>query len=464
MTLQRPRAALVAAAITTAALAAGALIGAEAAAGDFHSALADYHAGRYEAARAQFLALAELGNCSAQFNLAAMALHGQGGATDTGSGAGWLQSAAGNGCGDLVGNRLTALRDKLTADEARTAADIVAHYGPEALAAQGVLNPQLACYDWTPPRAIAVTTAEPPAAARGQQPAMVITALMVGTDGRPRDPEILLAVPGEAFAPAAIEAWLNSTFATAQRGADPLAARLETKTVFPDGARLADAGVIRQARSAAQADDPAAAYLVGLVAMHDSSLGLSAVQAKELVLGAAREGNADAQYWVGSQLRASAPCHPHTRGAVWLRHAADGGNAAAQLLLAADLLAGAPGASQTAQARTLLAQAARSNNYYVRKHVIALLATSPLDAVRDPHAALELASQLGAGPIRTDPQLYETVAAAYAANGDFRNAAAQQQLALQKARELRWDTRTMAQRLDDYRRGTAWRGDLLAAL
>jgi TPR repeat protein len=149
---------------------------------------------------------------------------------------------------------------------------------------------------------------------------------------------------------------------------------------------------------------------------------------------------------------------------VWLRHAADGGNAAAQLVLAQDLLAGSPSAAQTTQARTLLAQAARADSYYVRKHVVALLATSPVDAVRDPHAALELARQLAAGAIKVDPQMYETVAAAYAANGDFKNAAAQQQLAVQTARGLHWDTRTMAERLEEYRRGTAWRGDLLAAL
>jgi TPR repeat protein len=59
------------------------------------------------------------GNCPSQFNLAAMALHGQGGAKDLGSGAGWLQAAAGNGCDELVGNRLTGLTAKLSPEEAR---------------------------------------------------------------------------------------------------------------------------------------------------------------------------------------------------------------------------------------------------------------------------------------------------------------------------------------------------------
>ena len=465
MRLQPPRAAHLAAVIAVATLASRAILAADAAMSDFQHALGDYQAGRYDAARAQFLALAELGNCSAQFNLAAMALHGQGAAKDTGSGVGWLQSAAGNGCADLVGNRLPALRAKLTPEETRAAADIVARYGPDALEAQGIVNPQLSCHDTAQPSAITPTQAEPPAAARGRpQPALVVTALLVGVDGRVRDPEILLAVPDETFAAPAIEAWLNSQFTPAQRGGGPVVARLEARTLFTASAPLADAELIRKARSAAQAGEPAAAYLVGLAALHDPSLGLAPARARELLLGAARDGSADAQYWVGSQLRASAACHPRANGAVWLRHAAARGNAAAQLLFAEDLLAGTAGAAQVEQARALLAQAARADSYYVRKHVVALLATSPLDAVRDPHTALELASQLAAGPIRTDPQMYETVAAAYAANGDFKNAAAQQQLAVQKARELRWDTRTMAQRLDEYRRGTAWHGDLFAAL
>jgi len=55
-----------------------ALCGPLAAHADFEGAMRDYNAGRYDAAHAQFLALAELGDCSSQFNLGAMALKGQG--------------------------------------------------------------------------------------------------------------------------------------------------------------------------------------------------------------------------------------------------------------------------------------------------------------------------------------------------------------------------------------------------
>src|SRR3979490_2204259 len=90
---------------TLRALAVSALWGAMPAPADFQSALGEYNAGRYELAHAHFLALAELGDCSSQFNLAAMALKGQGGPKDDGSGVGWLQGARANGCGELGGNK-----------------------------------------------------------------------------------------------------------------------------------------------------------------------------------------------------------------------------------------------------------------------------------------------------------------------------------------------------------------------
>src|SRR5207237_96394 len=141
------------------------------------------------------------------------------------------------------------------------------------------------------------------------------------------------------------------------------------------------------------------------------------------------------------------------------------------------------------------------HSFYVRKHVAALLAASPLDAVRDPatalRVALELAAgeiqtdpqmfetlaaayaasgdfgsaiaksalrvalELAAGEIQTDPQMFETLAAAYAASGDFGSAIAKQRIALRKAEALAWDTRLMKQRLGEYRAGRAWRGALL---
>ena len=100
---------------------AAALLGAMPAHADFQAAMREYSAGHYDLARTQFLALAELGDCSSQFNLGAMALKGQGGPRDTGSGVGWLEAAAGNGCQQLVGDKVAPLAARLSADESRAA-------------------------------------------------------------------------------------------------------------------------------------------------------------------------------------------------------------------------------------------------------------------------------------------------------------------------------------------------------
>jgi hypothetical protein len=58
--------------------------------------------------------------------------------------------------------------------------------------------------------------------------------------------------------------------------------------------------------------------------------------------------------------------------------------------------------------------------------------------------------------------MFEAVAAAYAANKDFREAASQQRVAIAKASALGWDRAAMQQRLGAYRAEHAWTGDLFA--
>ncbi len=432
---------------------------------DFRAALGEYNAGHYEAAHAQFLKLAELGDCSSQFNLGAMALKGEGVPKDMGSGVGWLRAAAGNGCQQLVGSKLPGLESRLDAGESRAATGIVARYGRDALREQGVVDPEFSCRGDTPAGVLESPAPQFPLLEAGApREAIVITGLTIGIDGLARNPEILLALPEKGFAAAAVESWLNSRFTPASRGGAPVESRLQAKLVFgvQGGKGLADLDALRAARQGADAGDAAASYTTGLVATLDSSLGLSYARGLQLLLSAARDGESRAQYWVGTQLRATTACHPRADGSVWLRHAADGGSAAARLMLAADLLAGAPSAAQAEKARALLEQAAGTETFYVAKHVAALLATSPLEAVRDPPTALEVALKLAAGEIQSDPQMFETVAAAYAANGDFRNAAAQQRIAIRKAEALAWNTRAMKERLTEYRAERPWRGNLLA--
>jgi TPR repeat protein len=441
-----------------AALAALAMSTSFAAWGDFNTAVNDYHAGRYDSAHAQFLEMAALGDCSSQFNLGAMALHGQGGPQDTGAGAGWLEAAIDNGCGALVGGRLASLKPKLSDAEQRSAADIVAHYGHAALRAEGVVDPELSCSDET-----AAAVLDVPVPDAGRVPpggALVIAVLTIGADGFPRDPQILLADPAQGFAAAAVEAWMHGRFAPATHGGVPVASQIQVRYVFTRKADvdLWGTAALKDVREAANAGDPSAEYRLGL-ASYDAAPGDSA-RAEEFLLRAARDGNPKAQYWIGARLHASAACHRDINGAVWLKSAARAGAAPAEVMLAGDLLRGTPGAAQITEARAQLAAAAPSSDYYVMKHVAALLAASPVEAARDPATALGVARRLAAGEIQSDPQMFEAVAAADAANGDFAGAAAGQMTAIDKAKALGWELQDMQERLETYRAGRAWHGEL----
>jgi uncharacterized protein len=433
---------------------------------DFTAALKDYNEGRGDAAHTRFLSLADLGDCPSQFNLGAMALKGQGGPQDRGAGVGWLQAALSNGCRQQVGERLPGLQATLSPEQSRAAQEILARYGHDALQAQGIVNPNFECPALTPAIVRDTPTPEyPHLRTSGNPEALVVTAFTIGVDGFARDPQVLLSVPEQGFPAAAVEAWLNSRFLPAMRAGVPVESRLQAKLRFVGSAgNLAAAPAYKVALPAADAGDPAAQYLVGLTATLDASLGVMASRAGNMLIDSARAGDAQSQYWVALQLRAAAACHPQANWRLWLRHAAEGGSAAAQADYAAQLLRGSPGAEELAQARTYLERAAASSDYYGRKHAVALLAASPVAAVRDPARARSAADALlHANEIQSDPQMFEVVAAAYAANREYGNAVAAQHEAIQKAVNLGWDTAPMRERLAAYRRDAPWVGDLYAA-
>ena len=453
--------------LTHSALAAGTLVLAATAHADFSAAMKDYNAGRFDTARTQFLSLAELGDCSSQFNLGAMALKGQGGTADRGAGVGWLEASLSNGCRQLVGERLPALQAALTPEQRSAAEAIVARYSHDALQAQGAVNPNFECQAVTPAGVRDAATPEYTRQKGGSNPdGIVIAALTIGVDGHARDPQVLVSVPQDVFTAAAVEAWLNSHFQPATRAGVPIESRLLLKQRFVgNSGNLARSPAYEPALPAAEAGEPAAQYLVGLTATLEPALGVVAARGGNMLIDSARAGDADAQYWVAVQLRAAAACRPQTSWRLWLRHAAEGGSAAAAADYAAELLRGSPSAEQLGEARTLLQRAAASKDYYARKHAVALLAASPVETVRDPKLARSAAETLvHANEIQSDPQMFEVLAAAYASSNEYGNAVEAQRKAIQKALSLGWTTSLMEERLATYRHDAPWVGDLYAAV
>lgn len=447
-----------------AALGAGALARA-----DFPAATRDYEAGRYDAAHSEFLKLAELGDAASQFNLGAMAMHGQGGPKDSGVAVGWLLAAADNGSLRIPHDQLVDMRFHLSDAERKTADDILAHFGRAGLAETvlPVPTPGAHCRNTVPAQVTRTITPSsnyyPSGGRRGDQNGFVILQMRVDVDGIPRDPEILMSVPSPEFSAAAVDVWMPSRWIPAQRDGVPVPSKVAVKVVFnmQGGGVLWDRPALKAIREAALTGDPTAQYQIGLAATLDPSLGILASQAYKLLVSAAQGGHPRAQYWAATRFTSVGTCDVDRKKMPWLRAAASAGDGAAQLALALELLS-QPTPDQVGAARALLEQAAQSDDVYAMRHVAALLAASPIAALRDPATARSVADRLMKSPSESDPQLYEAAALAYAASGNFWEARAKEQQAIRKAQQLQWDTQPLQERLALYGGSKPWNGDLFA--
>lgn len=450
----------------------GALIGAPPAQADFVDALKDYRAGRYESARAEFAALAELGDSASQHNLGAMTLNGEGGPKDAGTAVGWLMAASNNGDQRLTPGKLEELKKQLTPEQRQAADEIFKRYRRAGLEQTVLPDPQPRCHKRTPPK-VATSVRHgsdlyPENGRQHWQNGFVIIQLTIGVDGVPRDPQVLMSEPSAEFSAAAIDVWMPSRWEPAAEDGLPVESRMSVKVAFSlgGGGVLWNLPALKKIREAAQSGNPTAQYLIGLAATLDPSLAIKRDEANKLLLLAAQGGYPQAQYWIANRFINSAECVPESKKMVWLRAAARAGDGAAELTLAQTLLEHEPTAEQIAEARSLLIQAAPSEDLYVMTHVAALLGASPLEAVRDPGTAKAVADRLKElrNAPEKDPQMYEAAAAAYAAHGDFRLASSQEERAIRKAAGLGWNTQPMEERLALYRKSQPWVGDLFAAV
>jgi TPR repeat protein len=434
---------------------------------DFPSALGQYQAGQFVPARSEFLRLARLGNAAAQHNLATMALRGQGGAEDRGEALGWFLAARENGNHDLGDSQLADLKSKLDPAGEAQAARIVAAYGKEALEANVLPPVAAACPGFVPPTMRIEAPAPYSYEAREVGVSGVgVVSFTVGLDGLAHDQEVVSAMPHPAFGQPAVDAVLGSRFTPASAGGQVIEARTWTFIGFKLKAGVAsiwEPGLLAGVRARAAEGDVPSLYLFGLIARLDPAVGIARDKADAILLEAAQGGNPDAEYWMATVLDGSRRCGPD-RALPWLRAAAEGGHEAARVALGERLLEGEPDAARLAEAKGWFESVVGSRNAYATKHAIARLAASPIEALRNPRAALEAAKTLFVKNYNypRDPQTHEALAAARAANGDYKGAMAAQKNALEAAGDLHWNTAQMRERLASYKAGRMWHGDLLA--
>ena len=433
---------------------------------DFQAALKQFDAGHYEAARTEFLALAALGNGNAQYNLGAMTLKGQGSPANKGTGVGWLLAAAENGYHELPDDKLRSLKASLSEAELHDAQQVLDVYGHDALLRTALPSGNLQCPGLAsdPPK----PTNEPLHEFMTTHTGLILVAFTVGADGHLRDPELGAVVSdmtADAIAPLLFEPLFRAHWLPATLNKVPIDRRI-VSIVRPykdqSGAEWQKRQLV-SLRAAAEAGDADAEYLFGRLEPIDPTHANES-RVTNFTLLAAQAGHPAAALQVARGFDNLSLCNKgdDPRKLPWLRYAVAAGEGSADLDLAQMLLSQQPSQDRLAQIKSLLQNAATTGGFHVKKHAVALLAASPVEAIRNPAISLAGAQALSSGTIQSDPQMFEAVAAAQAVNGNFAQAEAQQQAALTKAKALGWNTRFMKERLDSYRDKKAWYGDIFA--
>lgn len=430
---------------------------------DFNEAYKKFVAGDYSQAREEFLALAELGSGAAQFNLGAMSLNGQGTSKNEGEGVGWLLAAAENSYQNMPPEKLAALRAGLSEADNQAAQRILLRYGREGMQ-QRVLPTDTAwesiCPNRHSPELLKAGPLEYSPADRRN--AFATVAVTVGLDGRARDPQVLSTNSLERFIAAAVESAMKASYKAATRDGVPVEDRVTTRFAFTMNSAAVPRNnkVLEEVTAMANAEDPAAQYILGIAGSVDSSLGIPNDKVTLLLLKSAQGGYASAQYAIAHKLQRRAECGVERgKSLIWMKQAAVRGNGPAQVSIASALSPTAS-ASEIAAARAMLESAAQSTDYYARKHAVEMLAAAAIPGLRNSEAALNGSTAMLKGAIRVDPQVYEVAAAAHAASGDFQGAATHQQAALGKAKRLGWNTSLIEERLGAYLSNRTWAGDL----
>ena len=449
---------------------------------DIVSAFKDYQRRDYSHAFQEFLALAQLGQPLAQFDVATMYHAGQGTPANDTDAYAWATLAA--AFGEARGKALAdAIRPNLPAGAEQAAAAVIDAYAARqrtllpdqsAVRPQGwpmtPLDPALDCR-----RTVIHLDVSDYAAARVQGTLVIEFTLM--PDGMPRFPRIIQAVPAGVFEGTAKTILLRSQFSREPAGAAPVQCFMPYSFIFHNysqdtiGDFAAELGYRRNLPELARAGDPNAQLVYGLLLdglplKHgDTSLQKGGLP---WLLKAAQAGLPVAQYEVGHRLLIGQGCwRDDAKGLKWMQMAAEQGEPTADVTLATRLLRGTPSAANIAQAKEWLERGAATGNDTripngsddARLLLAAVLAATSEASLRDPSRALDLLKRVQ--DVDEDPTPYEIRAAAEAAQGDFGHAAAAEQSAISRATRLGWDLAPLQQRLSLYQSGKPWYGSLL---
>jgi TPR repeat protein len=441
---------------------------------DLAGAKQAYAARDYTRAFQLFREIAELGNVTAQENIAAMYVDGEGVKRDNAMGYAWALIARENGGNAAMQTIIDQLQPHLT-DALRVRVDeVTGKYGMAALKAR--LLPAPPVDPSTRPdgvnckflRPVNPNKYFPPSAARQGISGSVFVEALVSPDGRAHHPHIWYSVPEAVLDEAGRAVAMSSTYTPPTTSAGvvvPCVIRFKTKFRSFDSAiddQMTEA--YQNARPLAEGGDAVAQVVYGLLTFDREKYDPKAQRPEDWFMKAAQSGNPLAQYLVGISLfrkDREARESEISKGRVWLEMAARAGQVDAKYALAFDLLDKGANETEYAQAFSWLEDAAKDKHRDGSVYLAALLAAGPDAARRNPQRAIELIEGMNY-LWDTDPTPIEVRAAAKAQLGQFDDAQSLQKSAIRLAKRLGWNTAPQAARLAKYEGKTAWTGNLLS--
>src|SRR5947207_1063563 len=429
---------------------------------DLFTAQLAYQKGDYERAFKDYRELAELGQATAQRNLAIMYAKGQGVRQSEINAFAWASLAAEGG--DAGAKSLVEqLRPLLDPGSEKIAADIAAPFSRTALDKRlmpRVEDDELSQARCSKPNVGTLTY--PLEAEEKRVQGDVLVELTVLSDGSTRNPRIVYAVPTGFFESTTRSIALHMRYQPAASDGAPVHCHLMIRFLLPgagDSRELQRFAITT--RQKAEAGDASSELLYGLMLAGLPQLGRPRSEAVPWFLKAAQAGSRSGQYMVGSSMLYGMGCRcEQNKAEVWLRRAAEADQSNAQVTLAAYALRGSADERNIRMADVWLERAAASGDHDGMYYLSALLAATPVEAIRDPKRALSLLDKLR-NDVSGNPTAVEIRAAALGASGAYAEAVKKQRQAISMADALKWDLRPLNERLASYESRQAWYGDLL---
>jgi hypothetical protein len=312
---------------------------------DLLSAQQAYAKGDYEKAFNDYRDLAQLGQPTAQYNLAIMYARGQGVRQSELNAYAWASLAADGGYpnGKQLADRL---RPDLAPGSEKIADDIRSHYGRQALDQRLMpnieANEMADVLERTRCSPIKVFFPEYPIDAqdKGVQGGVSVE-FTVRPDGSARNPRIVYQTPQGLFESTVRTSLLRSRFSTAVPDSKPIHCTIYYRFTV-SSAPVSDYpklnSLVHKTFISAEAGDPNAELLYGLLLTGIPQLKRPHRDALPWFLKAAQAGSALAQFQVGYSLLTGWGCHcEENKGSDWLRRAAEQDQPDAQIALAEPL-------------------------------------------------------------------------------------------------------------------------------